>query len=359
MKSMTDFADLLKNAKRDKSAENVKIAIIDDGINMALSAFADNVKGGESFYRLSELSGRRGAYYAPTGPHGTMMAQLICEVCPVADLYIAQLELLPGQDGQRSFTAESATEVRRDFKFVYRTDRLTGPQAINWAITKDVDIISMSWSINTSRNLSRLTAALELATKEKIIMFCASIDEGATTYDNTYPGNWKSCIKIGACTGTGAKLSWVSEFHSDFLLPGEVPQSASEPNLWNNPHMGSFGSSVSTALAAGLAGVLLYCDRLAGTPKVEPELDPSESEEASTAQDLRKVDYLRNMKNIDTAFDFLSRGTENNKVPQVWDHLPKDLKWSKKAWPEETDQAIERLKEFMRGLRIPSTFRQD
>jgi hypothetical protein len=229
--------------------------------------------------------------------------------------------------------------------------RLTGPQAIKWAINKNVDIISMSWSINTSRILSRLNTALQQATKEKIIMFCASIDEGATTYDNTYPGNWASCIKIGACTGTGAKLSWVSEPHSNFLLPGEVPQSASEPNLWNNPHMGSFGSSVSTALAAGLAGVLLYCDRLTETPKVEPEPDPSEREGASRTQDLKKVDYLRNMNNMDTAFKFLSRGTEYHKFPQVWDYLPKDLKWSKKSWPDETDKAKESLGEFMRRLK--------
>jgi hypothetical protein len=125
MSTMTDFATLLKKAKKDTGTPPIKIAIIDDGIDMALSKFADNVKGGESFYRLSELSGRRGAYYAPKGPHGTLMAQLICEICPVADLYIAQLELVPSQDGRRSFTTESAVEVRHDSKLPCHGRELT------------------------------------------------------------------------------------------------------------------------------------------------------------------------------------------------------------------------------------------
>lgn len=109
---MKDFAEFLKAAKPDATVRPIKIAVIDDGINTALDIFTNRIQVGESFYRLGELSGRRGSYYVPSGPHGTLMAQLICEVCPVVKLYIAQLEVLPGQDGRRSFTAESATEVR-------------------------------------------------------------------------------------------------------------------------------------------------------------------------------------------------------------------------------------------------------
>jgi len=110
MKSMRKFADFLRKAKPEQPVEPVRIAVIDDGINTAL--FADKIQVGESFYQLSELSGARGAYYVPSGPHGTLMAQLICDVCPMVKLYIAQLEVLPGLDGRRSFTAESAAEVR-------------------------------------------------------------------------------------------------------------------------------------------------------------------------------------------------------------------------------------------------------
>ena len=188
-------------------------------------------------------------------------------------------------------------------------------------------------------------------------MFCASIDEGATSLDNTYPGKGNHCVKIGATTGTGAKLSWVSEKDSDFLLPGEAPPPASEANLWNNPHRGSHGSSVSTALAAGLAGSLLYCDRLIGTPQVEPDPDPSDSEEAMTHGNtyrFEKVDYLRNWGNMSIAFKNLSKNTEYQKFPQVWDHLNrfKDMKWNSKAWPDETESTIDALKELMTQLKM-------
>ena len=111
---MKHFAAFLREAKPDSTVEDIKIAVIDDGINTTLDIFTEKIKSGDSFYRLGELSGRRGAYYVPSGPHGTLMAQLICEVCPVVQLYIAQLEVLPGEHGRRSFTPESATEVRKE-----------------------------------------------------------------------------------------------------------------------------------------------------------------------------------------------------------------------------------------------------
>jgi hypothetical protein len=111
MKSMEDFAEFLKRTRTNTKARPVKIAIIDDGIDTGFDDFTDRVQVGESFCRLGELSGHRGVYYVPSGPHGTVMAQLICKICPVAKLYIAQLEVLPGQHGQRSFTTESAIEV--------------------------------------------------------------------------------------------------------------------------------------------------------------------------------------------------------------------------------------------------------
>ncbi len=111
MPPMVDFAEFLPRVHQTADLPAIKIAVIDDGIDTALDDFTGKIQVGESFYRLSELTGRRGAYYVPSGPHGTLMAQLICRVCPMVKLYIAQLEVLPGQDGARSFTIDSATEV--------------------------------------------------------------------------------------------------------------------------------------------------------------------------------------------------------------------------------------------------------
>lgn len=112
---MKDFAHFLQSIKLNKKdrLEPIRIAVIDDGINMALDIFDGRVQLGESFHQLSQVSGRRGGYYVPSGPHGTLMAQLICEICPNVKLFIAQLEELRGQDGRRSFTEDSAAEVGR------------------------------------------------------------------------------------------------------------------------------------------------------------------------------------------------------------------------------------------------------
>ncbi|RYP40703.1 hypothetical protein DL768_010602 [Monosporascus sp. mg162] len=325
MKSMKEFGVFLKEARPKHAIEPIKIAVIDDGINTALDIFSGRIQVGESFSPLSEVSGRWGAYYVPSGPHGTLMAQLICEVCPVVKLYIAQLEVLPGQDGRRSFTPESATE------------------AINWAVTQKVDIISMSWSINSNNDSYRdLDKALLGAVNGGIVMFCSSIDEGPTAPDNTYPGKEQNCIKIGAATGNGARLSWVSETKSDYLLPGESIQHSSQTKLWGNTQSGLFGSSVATAIASGLAGVLIYCDRL---------LHVAQRGAYTSASPNGAQEPLKSSSSMRNAFKNLAKATESNKFVQIWEHLPLDenelLVWDDEYDPDGTDATKQKLKEFM------------
>ncbi|KAF2275928.1 uncharacterized protein EI97DRAFT_458926 [Westerdykella ornata] len=317
-KSVEEFGAFLEQAQPSHPVDPIKIAIIDDGINTALDIFSGRIQGGESFAPLSEFSGRAGAYYVPSGPHGTLMAQLICKVCPVVKLYIAQLEVLPGQNGRRSFTPESATE------------------AIEWAIERNVDIISMSWSIRSDdRQHKGLDEALQDAANQGISMFCSSIDEGPTAPDNTYPGKNTSCIKIGAATATGTVLSWVSESKSDFLLPGESPQLTPETKLWGKLEAGLSGSSIATAVAAGIAGVLIYCERL---------LAP---------RDPRGPDPLRASNNMKNAFKNLSKN--DRKFVPIWRYLPKlsdqeQLVLDEKYNPDKTNETREKLKAFIDSL---------
>lgn len=238
----------------------------------------------------------------------------------------------------------------------------------------------MSWSIGSNLPLCELEAALDEAHKERIIMFCASIDEGPTAVDRTYPGKNANCIKIGASTWSGARLSWVSESNSQFLLPGEAPPLKTAASLASSlgkksvaggsntvaatassaaaaaaasmasgyPHRGLFGSSVATALAAGLAGVLLYCDRLLGssrvlapgstpaavqhfmplpTPSIAAGPSPIDAGVAGPSivrrqSDVPYVEYLRHEGKMMAAFHELSKGT--HKFIQIWEELPKN-----------------------------------
>src|ERR1051325_1804947 len=107
---MKNFGEFLKNTK--PAAEPVRIAVIDDGINTKLPTFNKKIQSGDSFYdpALDSFHGQRGVYYVPSGHHGTLMAQLICEICPVVRLFVAQLQLVPGKEQQRSFTTRSAID---------------------------------------------------------------------------------------------------------------------------------------------------------------------------------------------------------------------------------------------------------
>ncbi|KAI1110437.1 hypothetical protein F5Y14DRAFT_363061 [Nemania sp. NC0429] len=330
METMKKFANFLARVPPNIAGDPVKIAIIDDGIDTSLDNFTDRIQVGESFCRLGELSGsHRNSYYVPSGPHGTVMAQLICRICPVVKLYIAQLEVLPGQHGQRSFTTESAIE------------------ALQWAVTQEVDIISMSWSIRGRSGITDLANAIKAADAKRILMFCASPDDGTTT-DNTYPAKEPSCIKIGACTATGAILSWVSDQSAEYLLPGEAPgletDPGAEPSSWNNyGHIGSFGSSVSTALAAGLAGVILFCDRLM-RPKSDEDSTTKHGEGPTT-------EIFRDVSKMKTAFTRLSETSHTKRFPWLPIHDPESLCWNEQARPDETAKTKKELSKFVERLK--------
>lgn len=200
----------------------------------------------------------------------------------------------------------------------------------------------MSWSIHSNgRTYSALEAALLEAVREHILMFCSSIDEGPTAPDNTYPGKEQNCIKIGAATGNGTKLSWVSEAKSDFFLPGEAIQT-SDMKVWGQTQAGVFGSSVATAVAAGLAGSLIYCERLLAT------------QGTSSAPKEIPMD-LKSSSNMKNAFKNLAMGTENSKFVQPWPHLtPQDdkpLVWDENYDPDRTMATRQKLEAFVNFIK--------
>lgn len=97
-------------------------------------------------------------------------------------------------------------------------------------------------------------------------MMCPASDRGSSFEVDTYPGRWGSCIRVGAATATGERCAYVHENEIDCLFPGDtVPfiRGSGTPLTYVS------GSSVATALAAGMAALLLYCNRLAAGPGEE------------------------------------------------------------------------------------------
>ncbi len=122
----------------------------------------------------------------------------------------------------------------------------------------------MSWTIRTddvqnNPDMSSLREAMEKAHADDILMFCSASDQGANNKDEYFPGGWNQCIHIGAATFNGDKLTWVDD-KVNFFFPGRnVPFISKEKSITYES-----GSSIATAAATGLAGLLIYSARLQG-----------------------------------------------------------------------------------------------
>lgn len=121
----------------------------------------------------------------------------------------------------------------------------------------------MSWTIETPitdhPDMADLQQAVKEAETKKILMFCSTSDQGNSTTDRCYPGDFPACIRIGGATDTGEALAWVNDTRVDFLLPGKnVPFHNNEGKIVSYES----GSSVATAAASGLAALLLVCNHL-------------------------------------------------------------------------------------------------
>ena len=127
----------------------------------------------------------------------------------------------------------------------------------------------MPWSIEADgdrKEIEDLRIALDKASNKNIILFCAIFDKGNATPDNLYPGCMPTVISIGAATSTGGFSAIVQSLPAivqsrnvQFILPGEDVEIDEKKNTAD-------GSSIATALAAGMAAMLLHC-----TDKVMPE----------------------------------------------------------------------------------------
>lgn len=110
---MKAFAKVVQNNHRyfKTVAPEVKVAIIDDGIDSSLAKFQGRIADGRSYLKRSDKPERTVDYWVGPGGHGTEMARLVCQICPVARLYVIRLEEGKGESGERQIKVDSATKV--------------------------------------------------------------------------------------------------------------------------------------------------------------------------------------------------------------------------------------------------------
>ncbi|KAI9167901.1 subtilisin-like protein [Paramyrothecium foliicola] len=146
------------------------------------------------------------------------------------------------------------------------TPRFEPTKAIEWAISKRVDVISMSFVIG--ENDPSVSWMVENATRHGIVMVCSTHDEGSrfrTAWPAAYAinddRNDRSIITLAACDEYGKLLRNLREDEYRYMICGQDVTAGVIPFLDSEPTV--TGSSASTALAAGLSSLILTCDRLA------------------------------------------------------------------------------------------------
>ncbi|KAI0906245.1 hypothetical protein F4823DRAFT_90753 [Ustulina deusta] len=311
--SMEEYASFLQTAQREWCTDlgegqeksplkyPVTVAVIDDGIDVHDPMVQSRIIDGRSFCSRDEEQNLNQPYYVSGGGHGTAMAKLICKVCPNVQLYILRLDEYVMEAGKRQITAKSAAK------------------AVRAAIAKGVDIISMSWTIErtdiNSEDIKALETEIRAAANQNILMFCAAADQGAYR-DRTYPAasSTKNIIKIGAAEASGAALRSVGDQALiDFIFPGHqvAMDQAHDPKVKSYPTL--TGSSVATALASGLAAVILYTVQLA--------------EVSNKSKDLRGYKSLKDHERMKVAFSQIGTTKESeNKYITVWNRFTKVVK---------------------------------
>lgn len=199
--------------------------------------------------------------------------------------------------------------------------------------------VSLSLEKNSCSNICIVTLALllnlvheilKVAVRQKVLMFCSSPDEGKFTELDYPSGPWRDhFFRIGAARADGTVFEWTPDDGISFVLPGvdvvkeQAGRTSSETqSLGVTSRVADFkyetGSSVATALAAGLAAMIIYCVK-ASIMAIRIAYAKPESVIgiAITNDHLARISKHDAMKQ---AFSTLGKVTPNRFI-QVWEKL--------------------------------------
>ncbi|KAH7235339.1 peptidase S8/S53 domain-containing protein, partial [Fusarium tricinctum] len=264
-------------ASLQKLRKDAVVALIDDGVNTFDPTFSKRFMEGKTFdYRDDGV----GQYYISETGHGTDMARMILKVCPMASIYSIKLKVQKtansGESTVEAFSAASAIEA---------------------ALEKKANIISMSWTLPKpdakTIERERLDAVLSRACQETVLMFCSSPDRKSQNETQHYTSyfNRKKIFLIGAADDSGTLYNH-SGTQNDFIFPGINISVSGDHNRNNTTSLTRelTGSSIATALAAGLAAMMTYCFKASALAAVMPRIEQGKILAASSTELIKPED---------------------------------------------------------------------
>jgi hypothetical protein len=136
-------------------------------------------------------------------------------------------------------------------------------QALKWATENEVDIISISWVIPPS-SADLLKEAKNAA--NHALIFWSTADEGSRGSELSKLDPSNKFIRVSAANANN-RAGEKADMSADILVSGEDIAADGPKYIKPNQNGNVSGSSVATALAAGIASLSLSLCRLANTPE--------------------------------------------------------------------------------------------
>ncbi|TLD03660.1 uncharacterized protein PgNI_11877 [Pyricularia grisea] len=323
----------LRKKHSDPFLRPVTIALIDDGVNITHEELCGRNFPGKSFDHYKEDGWWRvSPYWNSATGHGTLMARLIQRICPSATIHVIKLK-----------TVRTANSDK------IQIDSQSAVQAIRHATEIGAQVICMSWTTKPPEDPMEKAAfddAIRFAHSKDVLMFCAASDQGSFP-EFTYPhaSNPNYTFRIGAARATGKTADFVGGGQDlSFVFPGhDVVMKPLYSDIGTDGGFDAFashtGSSVATALAAGLAALVYECVRLAVIYAIETK----QTIAAVRRDDLSMIRSKQRMEESLQSIGFnLQTG---NKYLLVWNRFEKPARQLR-----DSDGASERQMEIVANL---------
>jgi len=138
-----------------------------------------------------------------------------------------------------------------------------GYAGINWAANNGADVINMSWGGAGGQNCSTCQSVISNAVNQGVVLAASAGNSG--TNNQVYPAAYSDVMAVGASNSNDQQAS-LSQYGSwvDVVAPG-IQILSSTPN---DNYSYQSGTSMSSPVVAGLAGLLLSLDPNMSVSKV-------------------------------------------------------------------------------------------
>ncbi|KXH56302.1 extracellular alkaline serine protease [Colletotrichum nymphaeae SA-01] len=264
-----------------EQSTQTRVAVLDTGITQEEARYF-----GIQAESYRDFTGSEEIQMTDRTGHGSAIVKLIYRMCDSTDVLVARVW---EHDYETEGTARAVV------------------QAVTWAIEKKAEVICMAFGFMT--NVPYLQSTLRDAVHKGILVFAAASNTGNNAHI-TYPAFWNSHVFCTFSTNGNIKnshhLNPLGRDQNNFAILGEDVELSDDTR---HSKMVS-GTSYSTALACGLASLLLNFSKQVR--------DPEGNEE-------QIADVLKYKDNMTQVFCMISEPDGNYRCIVPWMLLPDDV----------------------------------